>query len=386
MPFMNVLMFTNTFSPHVGGVARAVQTLRDTLKTYCDVNTFIVAPKYKETPVESGVLRVPSIPDANNSGFSLPLATTVVVEMLWPFLKTSIPFSLIHSHHPFSLGDTALTISRKAKLPLVFTYHTMYEQYAHYVTTTMEQKAATALVVKAVTYCNCCDAVIAPSNDVKKLLQTRGVRVPIVTIPTGVDLKRFESGDRDRFRTRYHIDSNAFVVGYVGRLAKEKNLELLIQAAKVKPNTVFVFVGSGPISESCKEPNIIFTGSLSGQELVDAYHGLDLFAFPSVSETQGLVLVEALAAGCPILGIASPGVRDVVVSDYNGFLAPDPSAFLAALLDPQLSQKAKDWSRHTKRSVAACGLEYYAVRMSELYSNILARTMAKCRTRVAQCL
>jgi len=376
---MNVLMFTNTYSPHVGGVARAVQTLRDTLKSKCGVNAFIVAPEYQATPVEAGVLRVPSVPDAKGSGFSLPLVPTAIVDMLWPYFKAPLPFALIHSHHPFSLGDTALTVARNAGLPLVFTYHTMYEQLAHYVSTTMEQTAATALIIKAATYCNCCDAVIAPSKDVVEVLRSRRVRNPITVIPTGIDLRHFERGNRERFRTRYGIPFDKFVIGYVGRLSKEKNLGLLDRAAKARPSCVFVVVGSGPEADQLKASNIILTGSLSGQELVDVYHGFDLFAFPSTSETQGLVLVEALAAGCPVLGIKSPGVSDVVINDYNGFLVVDASEFLVVLQDGRLQQKVSELARHTKQSVVHYGLDYYGVRVAELYRDVLARRLGCSR-------
>lgn len=379
---MNVLMFTNTYAPHVGGVARAVQTLRDTLKTYCGVNAFVVAPVFEGMTEEVGVLRVPSVSNAKDSGFSLPLVPTAIVDMVWPFFKAPLPFSLIHSHHPFSLGDTALTIARNAGLPLVFTYHTMYEQFAHYVSTTMEQTAARALVLKATTYCNCCDAVIAPSKDVVDVLRGRGVKHPITMIPTGIDLRRFDTGNREAFRARYHIPADKFVIGYVGRLSREKNLGLLVRAAHARPDSVFVFVGSGPEDKRLEASNIVRTGSLSGQQLVDAYHGFDLFAFPSTSETQGLVLVEALASGCPVLGIKSPGVRDVVANDYNGFLAADTDEFLSLALDAHLQQKTQSLAKHARQSVVHYGLDHYGVRVAELYRDVLVRRIGySCASR-----
>ncbi len=337
---MNILMLTNTYLPHVGGVARSVEMFSREYRKQGH-RVLIVAPVFNGTGEEEGdVVRVPAIQNFNGSDFSVRLP---IPGFLMAALRAFRP-DIVHSNHPFLLGDTALRIGADFNVPLVFQHHTMYEQYTHYVPA--DSPALKRFVVDLSTgYANLCDLVFAPSESVAAVLRRRGVRTPIAVVPTGVDVGRFSEGEGRRLRRNLGIPSDALVVGHVGRLAPEKNLPFLAEAVarflREQPRARFLLVGDGP---SVEEIDRVFgrhdvfdrlhrAGTLEGQALVDAYHAMDLFAFASLSETQGIVLVEAMAAGCPVVALDGPGVREVVEDRHNGRLLESERAddFAAAL-------------------------------------------------------
>jgi glycosyltransferase involved in cell wall biosynthesis len=316
---MKILMVTNTFAPHVGGVARSVERFT---AEYRALGHEVVVLAPGEPSGEYNVLRIPAL--GGFSTFSLPFT--------WPVGKTidaltawMVP-DIIHAHHPFLLGDTARTLSRKFRVPLVFTHHTMYEQYGYVVG---ESPFVPRFLERVATeFANTCDRVFAPSQSTKKILHERGVVKEIDVIPTGVDLGFFAGGNRARARKRWGIPDDAFVVGYVGRLASEKNLGFLARAVKgLKIPAKFLVVGPG---RAVFPQGTCLTGALSGEALADAYKAMDVFAFASKSETQGMVLVEAMAAGVPVVALDAPGSRDVVRDGKNGRLV-DEKGFTPAL-------------------------------------------------------
>ena len=181
-------------------------------------------------------------------------------------------------------------------------------------------------------YANLCDQVFAPSESIQALLQERGVHSPIAVVPTGIHLERFAQGDGRAWRREAGIPEDAWVIGHLGRLAPEKNLEFLAQAAVDfigrHAQAHFLVIGSGPSEKAMREifaragleAHLHIAGILQRQELADALHAMDVFAFASRSETQGMVLTEAMAAGVPVVGLDAPGVREVVRDRHNGRL------------------------------------------------------------------
>lgn len=333
-------MLTNTFLPHVGGVARSVQRFAEEFRRRGH-RVLVVAPHYGASPAqEADVIRIPALRNFNNSEFSLPVPVSRRVARA---LKTFEP-EIVHSHHPYLLGDTALRVAASRGIPAVFTHHSRYEAFTRYVPG--DSPRLRRFVRDLVTgYCNLCDAVIAPSETVARLLARRGVKAPIEVIPTGVDLKLFSGGDRVSCRARYGIPDEAFVVGHVGRLAPEKNLGFLADAVARfllrNDKARFLLVGDGPMREAVR--NTFESRGLSGRfhqegvlgeaALSHVYKGMDVFAFASRTETQGMVLTEAMAAGTPVVAIDASGAREVVRDGDNGRILPrqDAEAFAAAL-------------------------------------------------------
>ncbi|MGM0692625.1 MAG: glycosyltransferase [Pseudomonadota bacterium] len=345
---MNVLMFTNTYLPIVGGVSESVQRLKRRLQA-AGHRVLVVAPRLEGQPrKEVDVVRVVAVQHFNGSDFSLPVP---IPGQLHEAIEAFDP-DIVHAHHPFLLGDTAARAAETYGLPLVFTHHTLYEHYTHYVPgdSTRMQRFAVALATQ---YTWLCDEVIAPSESIRELLLRREANPRISVVPSGVDTACFTLGDGRHWRERLGIPGEAYVIGHLGRLALEKNLAFLAEAvaeALVRlPGAHFLVVGEGEARgdiQSLAESRGVagrlhFTGRLQGQALIDAYHAMDVFAFASHSETQGMVVAEAMAAGLPVVAVDASGVREVVVDGRNGRLLGEDDVdamaeALVTLVDPDV--------------------------------------------------
>jgi glycosyltransferase involved in cell wall biosynthesis len=379
---MKVMMFTNTYLPHVGGVARSVSSYED---EFCrrGHQVRIVAPQFEGAEDATGrVLRTPAIQKFNGSDFSVRIP---VPGLLADFVDSFRP-DVLHSHHPFLLGDAALRLAWSRRLPLVFTFHTMYEQYTHYVP--LSSEALKRFVVQMSTeYCNLCMHIVAPSESVAAVLRERGVITPITSIPSGVDLDFYGRGDGNRFRRRFDIPENATVIGHVGRLAAEKNLDYLAEAAgrylHDHPEAVFLVVGSGEALETMQHilrdytntSQVVFADKQTGQDLADAYSAMDVFVFSSQSETQGMVLAEAMAAGVPAVALDAPGAREIV-NDRNGVLlaATASTQEFAQAIATVADNRARreQMSKFAKQTANEFSLQNCADRMLALYERLAA--------------
>lgn len=379
---MNILFFTNTYLPHVSGVAKSVCTLETAFRERGH-EVRVIAPKFEGAEPDPDVLRVPAIQNFNGSDFSVRIP---IPNAIGSFVE-DFGADVVHSHQPFLLGDAALRVARRLGLPLIFTYHTLYERYTHYVpfdSPTLKRMA----VGLSTEYCNLCDQIIAPSESIAKLLKERGVETPVDAIPTGIDIDAFASGDGPCFRQAKGISAEARVIGTVGRLAEEKNLLYLAEAVAAylqeHRDAVFMVVGDGDAREDmlavlkkgAKETQIHVVGKLSGKELRDAYAAMDCFVFASQTETQGIVLAEALAAGKPVVALDGPGVREVVEDGRNGFLLPSdipPAGFVKHL--EKLFADEETWraySEAARKSVDAYDTGTCAKKILDCYRRIVA--------------
>lgn len=387
---MNILMMTNTFTPHVGGVARSVEGYTDAFRRLGH-RVLVAAPLFKGAPSgERDVVRFPAVRDFNGSDFSVPVPKPLG---LLSGLKAFRP-EVVHAHHPFLLGGTALRVATARDLPLVFTHHTLYDQYTHYVPG--DSQALKRFAIDLVTgYCNLCDAVIAPSRAVGRLIEERGVRSPIAVIPTGIRTDVFARGDGRAFRRRLGIPERAFVVGHVGRLAPEKNLGFLTEAVarflQRRDDACFLLVGAGPTGRDIRAQleevglaeRLIATGVLQQPALAAAYRAMDVFAFASRTETQGMVLCEAMAAGVPVVALEATGADELVVDERNGRLLRREGGerYAAALawvadLDPEARRAIGEAAG---RSARAFDIAVLARQTLDLYRALAAGAPARRR-------
>jgi glycosyltransferase involved in cell wall biosynthesis len=375
---MNILMVTNTFSPQVGGVARSVQGFSDEFRRRGH-RVLVIAPAYEEMPAdEMDVVRIPALPHFSGSDFSMPMPVPGRVAAA---VRAFAPH-IVHSHHPYLLGDTALRVAARNGLPVAFTHHTLYENYLHHVSVDSPRRRRFVLDL-ATGYCNLCNAVIAPSESVAGLLAERGVQVPVEVIPTGVDFPFFANGDGSAFRARQGIPHETFLLGHLGRLSREKNLGFLAEAVagflQVHPGAHFLLAGEGPalaeilqiLERAGVAGRLHYTGVLRRQELAAAYHAMDVFVFASLTETQGMVLTEAMAAGVPVVAVDGSGVREVVRDGVNGRLLPrtDAGEFAAALalvagLPPESRRQLREGALQTAEHFSMTGT---ATRTLNLY-------------------
>jgi len=378
---MNIVMFTNTYAPHVGGVARSVGRFETAFRERGH-RVLVVAPVFEDQPSdEPDVVRVPALLDINETGFSFALPPPPAVSRA---VRTFGP-DVVHTHHPFVLGDTALRIARMLDTPIVLTHHTLYERYVHVLGLERAPSAEIASSI-ATEYANQCEYVIAPTESIRELIINRGVATPVTVIPTGVDLGEYRDGDGGRARRRLGIPADAVVVGHVGRLSKEKNLcflaEAMAEALADVGHAVVLVVGAGReggamqriLSARLSDERLVFAGALEGQDLVDAYHAMDVFAFASKSETQGMVLAEAMACGIPVVGLDAPGTRDIVRDGENGALVKTETveAFgktLRSTVDAEREERAT-LSQGARQTAENWSTERCADRYLNLYEEV----------------
>jgi 1,2-diacylglycerol 3-alpha-glucosyltransferase len=385
---MKICMMTNTYLPHVGGVARSVSTFAEEYRKLGH-RLLVVAPEFEGARLtlrEAQIVeRVAAMQKFNGSDFSvrLPLAAGLS-ERLEKFQA-----DIIHAHHPFLLGDTALRIGASKNVPVIFTHHTRYEDYTHYVP--FDSPTLKEIAINLSTqFANLCDGVIAPSESIAKLIKKRGVTTPIAVVPTGVDTAGFAAGNGARARRRFKISPRAFVVGHTGRLAPEKNLGYLTKAValflKKNPDARFLVVGGGPseneIREICTKHGVVgqlvMAGKQTGRALHDAFKAMDVFAFASFSETQGMVLAEAMSAGVPVVALKANGVVEVLRDGQNGFLLParTPAEKFAAHLGKLHASpvRRRQFSRAAKVTAKEFSKEHCAAQALAFYDRIRKAT------------
>jgi len=328
---MNILIISNTYLPFVGGVEKSIQMYAQGYRERGH-DTIIVAPNFPDQPEhEDHVVRVPAVQNFNGSDFSIQIP---IPGILTSKLKHFQP-DIIHSQHPFLLGDTALRLRYRYQVPLVYTFHTFYEEYLHYIPV-QAPKMKKFVSALAVEYANLADAVISPAESTAEVLRHRGVFSPISVIPTGIDTQKFAQGEARAFRKKIGVDSATPLVGFVSRLAPEKNVGFLCEAFKVflrqNSQAHIAIAGDGPSRKKMEhdllavdQSRVHFVGILTGSDLCDAYTAFDVFAFASYTETQGMVLAEALASGCPVVGLKATGTLDIIKDENTGILVYDQS-------------------------------------------------------------
>ena len=344
---MRIALFTNNYLPFCGGVTISVETLRLGLES-SGHEAWVFGPRLTGAEdVSVKVVRYPSIPVATYPEFALAVPYSRRIDRL----VTALDFDVIHAHHPFLLGPAARRLARRNRRPLVFTYHTRYEKYAHYVPLPLGLVQAAALRISA-GFAARADAVLAPSAVIRDELHARGVRTPIAVVPTGVDLERFRPGDRAAARRSLGVGAAAPLVLYVGRLDREKSVDRVLAAfervASTLPAAQLVLVGQGTETERLRRiaralpvaERIRFLGLRPHHSLAECYQAADVFLFASETETQGLVLAEAAACGLPAVAVDAPGCDEVVRDGDTGILTKgDPAALAEAviglLLDPE---------------------------------------------------
>ena len=327
-------MFINYYTPSKGGMETSVINLCRGLKN-AGHKTFIFAPEYPNyKDEEKNIFRYKSI-RFNYGGYFY----VIPVPFFSNFKQTvkDLNLDIIHSHQPYSLGSEALKFSKELNIPLVFTYHIRYEEYSHYVPLIPESVSKKYIGKMAVNYSNKCNTVIAPSTAIKRILKNREVKIPIKVVPSGINIQNFkkDAGTRDEIRSKYKIKSDDILLITASRIVEEKNIEFLFKAfSEIKRkvgNIKFLIVGDGAIKKELEEMSknlnlekeIIFTGLVSRDEIVGLYQASDIFVFASLTETQGLVAVEAMAAGLPVVAIKASGIEDMVDDGEDGILTND---------------------------------------------------------------
>ncbi len=336
---MHIAYFTNTYLPVVSGVVRSVQSFREAFASLGH-NVFVFAQEDDYEDTEPFIFRYPSLRLPLSVDIPTALPVSPFVDQLIPKLKLDV----IHTHHPFLLGQTAATKARDYNLPLIFTFHTQYHEYTHYVPFSQEQVQEflkNRVMNWLRDYMRKCQHIIIPSESMRSILvNDYGLVDRFTVIPTGLDITPYKNADGAPLRAEWGWSDDKIIIS-VGRLAEEKNWDTLLQAfalaIKEQPNLRLVLVGDGPQAQSLRQlagelgitERVLFTGRVPFEQIPAYLKAADLFAFASVTETQGLVTLEAMAAGLPVVAVAGPGTSDIVEDGAQGYLVQNDPQDLA---------------------------------------------------------
>ncbi|WP_150910524.1 glycosyltransferase [Marinobacter halotolerans] len=388
---LRIAMFTNNYLPFIGGVPISIERLRRGLQALQD-SVLVVAPRYRDQPKnEDNVLRVPSLLSMGEKReFRL---ANIFLRRIRTRLKIFQP-DVIHLHHPFWLGSLGLFMGRLLKVPVIYTYHTRLEHYAHFVPlpgNLFRNLISHALVKR---FANKCDAVIVPTYSTEEYLRMIGVKSATFVQPTGIEYHRFqEVSDEEVSSLRKTLgltDETVFVS--VSRLSNEKNIDFMIDAIHAlrqrtdKPFR-FLMIGEGHQRERLQSrideldlgQHFTLVGAIPPEDMAIWYHLGDAFLFASKSETQGMVILEAMAAGLPVVAVRSSGIDDVVRQDFNGFKTPEKPDLWCdrvqqLLEDTELREKM---AANALSFAADYSVEQFARDVREIYALTLARTASK---------
>jgi len=381
---MNILIITDTYKPAINGVVEVVKNLKKRL-TFLGHKVFIIAPKYKGIPEEEGVLRFKSVPFPGLSEHRISWLYSRQIKKKF-FIENKI--DVIHSQATGTLGMLAIVLSKQYKIPHINHYQTFFEDYVHYLH--LPKKIA-QFSVRTFTrwFCNRVDLITVPSLPFFTVLENYKIKRPIKLWVSGINLKKFESGVNHR--KEWGIPEGAFVLSYVGRIAKEKNipflLELMPYIVKKDPNIYFLIAGDGPIRKDLEryatimgiEKNIRFLGYIESEQIANVYASSDLFVFSSLTETQGLVVLEAMAAGLPVVAVNAYGLKYTLKNDVGAYLVNlNRMEFLEKIFalkdNPELYAEKK---AQALEYVKDFSYEASTEKMVEIYSSVIQEYKSK---------
>lgn len=371
-PDVNVLMISDVYFPRINGVSTSIETFRRELSPL-GIRSHLIAPAYPEQEMDAGITRIRSkkvLFDPEDRMMRYRDIVKLADEL------RGRNFDLVHIHTPFIAHYAGLMLARKLCVPCVLTYHTLFEEYLHHYVPFMP-KALTRPLARRFSreQCNAVDEVIVPSTAMLERLRAYGITTPINVLATGIPLTQFTVSAQNGFRAKHDIDANRPMLLFVGRVAFEKNLAFLLRVVDIvrrsQPDILLVIAGEGPAESRLArltkklalESNVRFIGYLDRvRELPACYGAADAFVFASDTETQGLVLLEAMAAGLPVISTAVMGTRDILAPGRGALVAPQDEAGFAATiirflndasLRAQLAADAPQYAREWASDVMA---------------------------------
>lgn len=392
---MNVLMISDVYFPRINGVSTSIETFRRELLAL-GTRSSLIAPAYPgESASTPDIVRIPSR--------QVPLDPEDRLMQRGAILNwlRDIPagrYDLVHIQTPFLAHYLGLRIAQRLDVPVVATYHTYFEEYLHHYVPFAPRAWMRALARRfSRGQCNALDAVVVPSSAMRDTLLNYGVRSPLHILPTGLPEERFIGGDGECFRAHHQIPADRPLLLFVGRVAFEKNIDFLLRVvARVRteiPQVLLLVTGEGPALDDLRkqatqrglDDNVRFLGYLDRhRELADCYRAADLFVFASRTETQGLVLLEAMALGTPVLALAEMGTRDILIGAAGAEIAPHDEARFAeqaiALLKDR--ERLAQMAKAARTDAQAWSARSMAQRLDDLYRAVCVQHAERRNSRV----
>ena len=386
---MRVLFVSDVYFPRVNGVSTSIRTFRSDL-AQLGVESALVAPAYPGAPedADASIIRVASgrVPmDPEDRRFHGPELRRV----LSPALAARV--DLVHIHTPFIAHYAGVRFACEHGLPVVATYHTFFEDYLHHYVPIMPRGIGRFLARRfTLSQCRDVNELISPSEPMRTALLAYGVSTPVEVLPTGMPPESFMRGDGLRFRKRFELSAKRPLLLYVGRVAFEKNIDFLLRMfVKVRerqPDALFVIAGEGPARDSLARlarelgvaGSVRFIGYLDRRtDLPDCYAAGDVFVFASRTETQGLVLLEAMAQATPVVSTAELGTRSILTADCGARVVPEQEeAFAAAVVETLKLPKDAPCRAQLRAHAEGWASLSMARRLVQLYQRVRAQHAA----------
>lgn len=391
---MRVGIFTDSYYPHISGVSTSIDMLTRALKEMGH-KVYIVAPNLDSNKFiydkENEIIWLPGI----KTGLYKLKLTEIYSKKAMRIIRDEWHLDIIHSQTEFGVGCFSRIVAKKLSIPIVHTYHTLYEDYVYYVTHGHFDRVVKRMAIKLTKYyCDTkCDELIVPTEKIKTLFNKKyGIKRNMAVIPTGIDIERFYRTDKleesaNSLREKYKIGNDDFVIGAVGRVALEKSFDKIIinlnQLIKIDRKIKFMLVGDGPDLDRLKkmvedlgiQDNVIFTGLVDYNEVPSYYQLFDVMVSFSNTETQGLTIIEGLAASLPVVCLNDDSFKTFVQNNYNGYLFNNEDEFKKYILNLLTDKKLYNTlSMNAKNSIYGYSKEVFASRVIRVYYQALEKT------------
>ena len=388
---MRIGIFTDSYYPHISGVSTSVEMLKNTLEKMGH-HVYIVAPNLDNNKFgyekDNKIIWLPGI----KTGIYKTKLTEIYSKKAMHIIKNEWKLDIVHSQTEFGVGYFSRIVSKKLNIPVVHTYHTLYEDYVHYITHGKFNNLAKKLVIKLTRYyCDKkCDELIVPTNKIKKLfIEKYNINRDIHVIPSGIDLDKFYPNQNiidkvNKLKKKYKISVKDFVIGSVGRIAEEKSFDKIIynmqDLVKINKNIKFMLVGDGPSINELKtlvqkldlDKNVIFTGLISYDQIQIYYQIFDVMVSYSKTETQGLTIIEGLAAEKPVVCICDDSFKEMVQNGYNGYLFKNDDEFKKDIWNLFSDNTLyKEMCNNAKNSIYAYSKEVFASSILKVYNKAI---------------
>ena len=387
---MRIAIFTDAYDPYISGVTTSIKMLKTALENMHHEVLIITANLKNNRFIYDENKKIIYIPGIKTGIYETRL-TGIYSRKAMKIIKEWKP-NIIHSQTEFGIGVFSRIVARKLKIPVVHTYHTLYEDYVYYVTHGIFDNLGKKLAISITKYfCDKkCDELIVPTDKIKNLFMDKyHIKRNIHVIPSGIDTDKFIRNDKmnkeiQKLKKKYKIKEHDFVIGSIGRVAKEKSLDVLLKNASllIKENKNFkvIIVGNGPDLDNLKElvkklnikDNVIFTGSVSYDLVPIYYHLFSVMVSFSKSETQGLTIIEALASSIPTICIDDKSFREMIEDQYNGYLITSNEQFIERIYQLKNNlQLYSDMAINAKNSVHKYSKEVFAADVLKVYAKAL---------------
>ncbi len=379
---MKVALFTNAYRPIVSGVVNSVDLIRKGLLR-AGHTPFIFAPHVSDYKEEhAGVWRFHSMSLTRKVEFPLAIPFSAHIFSLIPRMGLNV----IHTHHPFILGEVGAYFAKQLNIPLVYTFHTQLEKYAHYVPLPAElvRWAAREHVAAYTKHCSC---IICPSPSIRSLLDNYGVTCRVEVLQNAIDIKSYRQASGEAIRQKLGLKPDNLLAIFTGRLSLEKNLSFLIECFQRvhanHPELRLLLLGDGPLMEDLRaeahlaglEDATFFPGRVSYNEMPSYYAASDLFVMTSTTEVKPLAVLESMASGLPVIAVDACGTGDTVTHEKDGLLSPCDLDAYTAILERAVSDEAlrRRMGEQARQTAEQYSLENYTERLLALYREVGAQ-------------